>query len=104
MATETVGTVVGGLPLVRDGWSVMSNPAATGGGVYGSITEMPARIVQQVSQGENDPALRRALADAFGTITGLPTTAIMRPVEEMLKENDERSWMKALMGRNPIAD
>ena len=104
MATETVGTVVGGLPLVRDGWSVMSNPAATGGGVYGSITEMPARIVQQVSQGENDPALRRALADAFGTITGLPTTAVMRPIEEMLKENDERSWMKALMGRNPIAD
>lgn len=104
MATETVGTVVGGLPLVRDGWSVMSNPAATGGGVYGSITEMPARIVQQVSQGENDPALRRALADAFGTITGLPTTAVMRPIEEMLKENDERSWMKAIMGRNPIAD
>ena len=104
MATETVGTVVGGLPLVRDGWSVMSNPAATGGGVYGSITEMPARIVQQVSQGENDPALRRALADAFGTITGLPTTAVMRPIEEMLKDNDERSWMKAIMGRNPIAD
>ena len=104
MATETVGTVVGGLPLVRDGWSVMSNPAATGGGVYGSITEMPARIVQQVSQGENDPALRRALADAFGTITGMPTTAFMRPIEEMLKDNDERSWMKAIMGRNPIAD
>ncbi|WP_323008533.1 hypothetical protein [Paracoccus sp. (in: a-proteobacteria)] len=101
---ETVGAVVGGIPLVRDAWSVMSNPAATGGGVYGSITEIPARLVQQAAQGENDKALRRAVADAVGLATGLPSTAAMRPIEELLEDSDERSLIEALMGRNPLID
>ncbi|WGR61452.1 hypothetical protein E3U26_12415 [Paracoccus ferrooxidans] len=101
---ETVGAVVGGIPLVRDAWSVMSNPAATGGGVYGSITEIPARLVQQAAQGENDKALRRAVADAVGLATGFPSTAFMRPIEELMEDSDERSLIEALMGRNPLID
>ncbi len=101
---ETVGAVVGGIPIARDAWSVMSNPAATGGGVYGSITEIPARLVQQAAQGENDKALRRAVADAVGLATGLPSTAAMRPIEELLEDSDERSLIEALMGRNPLID
>ncbi|QRZ14738.1 hypothetical protein JWJ88_17385 [Paracoccus methylovorus] len=104
LAEETVGTVIGGFPIVRDAWSVMSNPAATGGGVYGSITEIPARLFQQATQGENDKALRRSVADAVGLATGLPSTALMRPIEELLEESDERSLIEALMGRNPLTN
>lgn len=101
-AGEVAGTVVGGLPLVRDGWA-MFKPYATGGGVYGSVMEIPARVVQQVTQGENDKALRRAVSDAVGLATGLPTVATMRPIEEMLDE-DTGSVMEAIMGRNPLVD
>lgn len=104
MAGETVGAVIGGIPIARDAWSVMSNPAATGGGVYGSITEIPARVWSQVSQGENDRALRRAVMDAVGLASGFPSTAFMRPIEEILEDSDERSLIEALMGRNPLID
>lgn len=104
LGKETIGTVIGGLPVVRDAWSVMSSPAASGGGVYGSITEIPARVWEQVFvQQEVDAGWRRAVADAVGTATGLPTTAAMRPIEELLQESGDRSLIEALMGRNPLA-
>jgi len=100
--SEAGGAVIGGIPIARDGWSVMTNPAATGGGVYGSITEIPARIWQQAAQGENDKALRRAVADAVGLATGLPSTAVMRPVEELV-DGPDGSIIEALLGRNPLS-
>ena len=104
LGKETIGTVIGGLPVARDAWSVMSSPAASGGGVYGSITEIPAKLWEQASQGENDRSFRRAVFDAVGVATGLPTTFALRPIEEMLKESEDRSMIEALMGRNPLAD
>lgn len=102
LAFESAGTVIGGLPLARDGWAMLQ-PYATGGGVYGSVMDIPARVVQQIAQGENDKALRRAIADTVGITTGLPTVAAMRPIEEML-EDEGGSVLEALMGRNPLVD
>lgn len=104
LAVESGGAVVGGLPIIRDAWSVLSMPYATSGGVYGSVTEVPSRIVQQARQGELDAGLLRAVGDAVGLISGFPTTATLRPIEEMMDEAGNGSWFEALMGRNPLAD
>ena len=103
LAKESAGAVVGGLPIVRDGWSALTTPYASGGGVYGSITEIPAEVWKQAVQGENDRGLRRAVADAVGLATGFPTTAVLRPVEEIAK-GDDASLIEALFGRNPLVE
>ncbi|MTH65078.1 hypothetical protein [Paracoccus shanxieyensis] len=101
-AGEVFGTVIGGLPLVRDGWSAFSD-FGDGGGVLGSVMEIPAQVWKQAVQGENDRGLRRAVADAVGVATGFPTTAALRPIEEIAKGSDG-SLIEALMGRNPLVD
>lgn len=102
MAGETFGTVIGGFPLVRDAWSGFSDFGDTGG-VLGSALVIPANLYKQVVQGENDRALRRAVGDAVGMATGLPTVATLRPIEELLDE-DGGSLFGALLGFNPLAD
>lgn len=100
---ETAGAVIGGLPIIRDGWSVLTTPYGSSGGVYGSITEIPAEVWKQSVQGENDRGFRRAVADAVGIATGFPTTAVLRPIEEIAKGEDA-SLIEALFGRNPLTD
>lgn len=96
---ETGSAVVGGIPIIRDAYSALMGYG--GGGIYGSVADAPARLLTQVAQGENDAALRRAIADSVGMITGLPTTGPMRAIEGALSEDVPLS--EALLGRNPLA-
>ena len=96
---EIGSAVFGGIPFVRDAASAFSGFGA--GGVYGSVGEIPYRVYQQVSQGENDRALRRAIGDVVGITTGLPSTAILRGIEGVVAP-DETSPAEALFGSNPL--
>ncbi len=96
---ETGSAVVGGIPIIRDAYSALMGYG--GGGIYGSVADAPARLLTQVAQGENDAALRRAIGDSVGMITGLPTTGPMRAIEGALSEDVPLS--EALLGRNPLA-
>lgn len=96
---ETGSAVVGGIPIIRDVYSALTGFG--GGGIYGSVADAPARLLTQAAQGENDAALRRAIADSVGMITGLPTTGPMRAIEGALSEDVPMS--EALLGRNPLA-
>lgn len=95
---EVVSAMTGGMPVVRDVASAFQGYG--GGGIYGSITELPYRAVQQIEQGENDRALRRALADVGGLFTGMPTTASSRIIEGFLDEKTPPAEM--LFGSNPL--
>jgi len=96
---ETGSAVVGGIPIIRDAYSALMGYG--GGGIYGSVADAPARLLTQVAQGENDAALRRAIGDSVGMITGLPTTGPMRAIEGAL--SDDVPMSEALLGRNPMA-
>lgn len=96
---EVGSAVFGGIPFVRDAASAFSGFGT--GGVIGSLLEIPYRVYQQVSQGENDRALRRAVFDAIGFGTGLPTTASLRAIEGIVAP-DETSPAEALFGSNPL--
>jgi hypothetical protein len=96
---ETGSAVVGGIPIIRDAYSALMGYG--GGGIYGSVADAPARLLTQVAQGENDAALRRAIGDSVGMITGLPTTGPMRAIEGAL--SDDVPMSEALLGRNPLA-
>lgn len=96
---EEVGmAVVGGIPLLRDAASAFRGFG--GGGVYGSVLEIPANVYTQAVQGEVDKGLRRALADLVGTSTGLPTTAPMRLIEGFL--DDDIPPAEMFFGFNPL--
>lgn len=99
MLRETGSAVFGGIPFVRDAVSAFSGFG--GGGVYGSVLEVPARLWTQAVQGENDPALRRAIADAVGIATGLPSTAGIRVIEQALSDEDP-PMAEMLFGSNPL--
>jgi hypothetical protein len=96
---ETGSAIVGGIPIIRDVYSALMGFG--GGGIYGSVADAPARLLTQAAQGENDAALRRAIADSVGMITGLPTTGPMRAIEGAL--SDDVPMSEALLGRNPLA-
>lgn len=95
---ETGSAMVGGIPFARDAFSAFAGYG--GGGVYGSVMEAPAKFFVQAAQGENDAALRRAAADIFGTVTGLPTTGPMRAIEAAI--DDDTPLSEAIFGRNPL--
>ncbi len=99
IAQNTAGSLVGGLPFGRDVATAFQGYGA--GGVIGSVLEMPANLYVQAVQGENDKAMRRSAADLVGTVTGLPTTAMMRAIEALVKE-DGPSMAEAIFGANPI--
>ncbi|WP_265499919.1 hypothetical protein [Paracoccus beibuensis] len=102
MLGETFGTVIGGLPFVRDAWHGFTDFGDTGG-VLGSVLNIPAEVYKQAVQGENDRGLRRAVGDAVGMATGLPTVAVLRPVEELVDEGGG-SILGALLGFNPLTN
>jgi hypothetical protein len=98
---EVSAAIFGGMPFVRDAAAAFTGFG--GGGVYGSVGELPYRVWQQtVNQDwENDAALRRAIGDLVGTTTGLPTTASLRLIEGVVDE-DDRPFAEALVGRNQL--
>ena len=96
---EAVGSVFGGVPFVRESVGAFNGYGA--GGVLSSALEIPANIMIQASQGDNDKQFRRAIADSVGIMTGMPTTQFMRIIEELL-EGDKGSIVEATIGRNPL--
>jgi len=100
MMREVAGSTVSGIPFVRESVSAFNGYGA--GGVLSSALEIPANIWTQAVQGDNDKAFRRAIADAVGLGTGLPTTQFMRTIEELI-EGDGGSLAEALIGRNPLS-
>jgi hypothetical protein len=98
ITSETAGAVVGGVPFVRDAASAFRGFG--GGGVYGSVAEVPARVYTQAMQGEADTALIRSLGDLFGVVTGLPSTATVRALQGAFDEST--SPAEALFGSNPL--
>lgn len=101
MVKETFGSMFGGIPFVRESVGAFNGYGA--GGVLSSALETPSNIFLQAKQGENDKALRRSIADAFGLATGMPTTQAMRIIEEVV-EGSDGSIAEALIGRNPLDD
>ena len=101
IAKETAAAALGGIPFVRESFSAFNGYGA--GGVLSSALEIPADVWTQISQGENDKAFRRAIADSIGLGTGLPTTQSIRVIEEIIA-GDDGSIAEAAFGRNPLAD
>lgn len=99
---ETGMAMVGGLPLVRDFVGGAVNGYGSGG-MYQTVGEIPARILTQVMQGENDKAARSAFGSGVGAVTGLPTTATLRAVEGMVGDDDQ-TWADMFFGKNPLKD
>ncbi|MDA8747624.1 hypothetical protein N9M66_05385 [Litoreibacter sp.] len=62
--------------------------------------EQPARLFKQIAQFENDAALRRAVGDTIGLVTGLPSTAAMRAIEGAI--SDDVPLSEAVFGSNPL--
>ena len=98
--TKEIGlTAIAGVPFI--------NLAAGGlqgydtGGVIGDALGAPGDITTQIRQGEIDGPLARSIANGVGMVTGLPTTAPMRIIEESLL-SDEGSFAEALFGTNPL--
>ncbi len=101
IAKETAAAALGGIPFVRESFGAFNGYGA--GGVLSSALEIPADVWTQIAQGENDKSFRRAVADAVGFGTGLPTTQSIRVIEEIIA-GDDGSIAEAAFGRNPLAD
>lgn len=99
---ETGMAMVGGLPLVRDFVGGAVNGYGSGG-MYQTVGEIPARILTQLMQGENDKAARSAFGSGVGAVTGLPTTATLRAIEGMVGDDDQ-TWADMFFGKNPLKD
>lgn len=99
MLKEVGAAMVGGIPIVRDAYSAFQGYG--GGGVYGSVLEVPANVYKQAVQGENDKGLRRALGEVVGLMTGLPTTATLRGIEAAIDE--DTSIVEGVLGNNPLS-
>lgn len=99
---ETGMAMIGGLPLVRDFVGGAVNGYGSGG-MYQTVGEIPARILTQMMQGDNDKAARSAFGSGVGAVTGLPTTATLRAIEGMVGDDDQ-SWADMFFGKNPLKD
>ena len=106
MITELGSAMIGGVPFARDAYGALLGYG--GGGIYGSVLEVPSDIARQVGQGEADRAFWRAWASGLGVLTGLPTTASIRAIEGTLsaagQTEEEVPISEAIFGYNPLAN
>lgn len=102
MLKETGMAMIGGLPIIRDFIGGAVNGYGSGG-MYQTVGEIPARILTQMMQGENDKAARSAFGSGVGAVTGLPTTATLRAIEGMVGDDDQ-TWADMFLGKNPLKD
>jgi hypothetical protein len=106
MLTELGSAVIGGVPFARDAYGAFLGYG--GGGIYGSVLDVPASIAVQVGQGETDRAFWRSLTQGMGVLTGLPTTAGQRAIEGALsatgRTQEETPISEAIFGYNPLAN
>lgn len=100
--TNTATSVIGGVPIVSGVANAFQGYGA--GGVLASVLEMPANVTKQLSQGENDAALWRSIADAGGMLTGMPSTSAFRAIEGVVRYNEDGDVpiSDMLFGTNPL--
>jgi hypothetical protein len=106
MLTELGSAAIGGVPFARDAYGAFLGYG--GGGIYGSVLEVPSSIAVQVGQGEADRAFWRSITQGMGVLTGLPTTAGQRAIEGALsaagRTQEETPISEAIFGYNPLAN
>ncbi len=99
LAKNTAFSVLGTLPFIRDGVSALQGHG--GGGAYGSIVEDFAKVTKEAFQGEADKAAVKAIVNAAGTATGLPSVAANRIVDAGWRqsEGEQVSPMEYVFGK-----
>jgi len=99
LAKNTAFSALGTLPFIRDGVSALQGHG--GGGAYGSIVEDFAKVTKEAFQGEADKAAIKAVVNAAGTATGLPSVAINRVVDAGWRqsEGEQVSPMEYVFGK-----
>ena len=97
---ESASSVVAGIPFVKE--AVGGIKGFDTGGVLGATFGIAGNIIEQIEQGDNDKGMRRAVGDAVGVSTGLPTTQSLRVIEGIL--DDDTPLFDAMFGRNPLED
>ena len=82
---ETANSVAAGIPFVRE---VPSAAFGSGNTAIGGLSKDLFTLYVQASQGEVDPALRKAFVNSFGTIFHLPASQTNRLLEALIDEDD----------------
>lgn len=98
LARETALSMMSTIPGVRD---LGSSLAGFEAGAYGSVIETFTRPMIQAAQGEADMALFKALSNAAGVATGLPSGQLNRTADAWyrLEEGDDVAPIEFIMGR-----
>lgn len=98
LARETALSMMSTIPGIRD---LGSSLAGFEAGAYGSVIETFTRPMIQAAQGEADMALFKALSNAAGVATGLPSGQLNRTVDAWyrLEEGDDVAPIEFIMGR-----
>lgn len=93
---ESALAAIGTMPFVRDIASAANG--FSGGGGYGSIVDMVAKPVIELSQGEADKGLAKSIVNVIGLATGLPAGQINRTIDAATNTNDDASFTDYLFG------
>lgn len=98
LARETLLSMMSTVPGIRDVGSSLSGFEA---GSYGSVIETFTRPMLQAAQGEADMALFKALSNAAGVATGMPSGQLNRTADAWyrLEEGEDVSPIEFIMGR-----
>lgn len=98
LARETLLSMMSTVPGIRDVGSSLSGFEA---GAYGSVIETFTRPMLQAAQGEADMALFKALSNAAGVATGMPSGQLNRIADAWyrLEEGEDVSPVEFIMGR-----
>lgn len=96
-AAESAKTALGTLPFVRDVASYADGFG--GGGGYGAAVETIGKPIKELQQGELDKALFKAINNAVGLATGLPSGQINRIIDAAANSGeDDASFADYLFG------
>lgn len=99
LTRETAFAVMGSIPIIREASSALQG--FSGGGAYGSIAETMAAPLVQAAQGEVDLAAVKAVSNAVGVATGLPSAQANRMIDGVWRwqEGDDVALIEFIMGR-----
>ncbi len=99
LASETLFSVMGTMPFIRDAASPLKGFDA--GGAYGSIMETLTKPFAQAADGEIDKAFVKSLVDSGGMLLHLPSAQLNRAIDASWRasEGEEVSPMEYLMGK-----
>lgn len=84
IAEETLYTVMGTMPIIREGASALSG--FQGGGVLGSFWADAAKVKTQAAQGEVDAPLLKSLNNVGGTLFRYPSSQTNRVFESLWRD------------------